>query len=306
MSLTFNRDLEITYGAVDELSPLIRRVVANNPGPFTFLGTGTYIVGHGEVAVIDPGPLDDAHLGALLGALEGETVTHILVTHTHADHSPGAAMLAERTGAATYGFGPHPEGDRAEVVHTPAVAEGEPQREAYDAAFVPDVVTAHGDTIHGTGWSIEAVHTPGHLANHLCYALRRERVLFSGDHVMAWSTSVISPPGGDLRAFLSSCSLLLDRNDVRYWPTHGPAVDDPQDYVRAIIAHRHERSAQIVERLRVDAATVPEIVASLYAGLNEKLVKAAGRSVLAHLEALAKDGAVQEQDDAVWSLSGLR
>jgi glyoxylase-like metal-dependent hydrolase (beta-lactamase superfamily II) len=323
MTLTFDRDIEVTYGAVDQLSPLIRRVVANNPSPFTFLGTGTYILGRGEVAVIDPGPLDDAHLGALLGALEGETVTHILITHTHADHSPGARLLAERTGAVTYGFGPHPEGDRADVVADVEATSGEAdvvadvaadvvvagagqseqreQREPFDADFTPDVVTVHGDEIHGSGWSVEAVHTPGHLANHLCFALNSERTLFSGDHVMAWSTSVISPPGGDLVAYLASCDLLLKRNDDHYWPTHGPSVRDPRTYVAALMAHRRERTAQIIALLRQHPHTVAEIVALLYIGLNEKLVKAAGRSVLAHLEALAAQGDAVV-DSGVWFL----
>ena len=335
MALTFDRNLEVSYGECVQVSPLIRRVVANNPSVFTFLGTGTYIIGRGDVAVIDPGPDDEKHIEAILRATTGETITHILITHTHADHSPGAAALVRHTGAPTFGFGPHPIEDRADVVDAdagtvaqrsgsepsdgrsesnetkgmesdetkgidsngPEKASDEAPRESFDAAFIPTHVTTDGHVVRGSGWTIDAVHTPGHLSNHLCFGLREELALFSGDHVMGWSTSVISPPGGDLRAYLSSCAALLGRRDIRYWPTHGPAIENPGEYVTALIAHRNNRTRQIVDRLRTGPATIDAIVADLYSGLDTKLVKAAGRSVLAHLEALAADGTATGMGD---------
>ena len=308
--LVFNKNLEVEYGRVDRLSPLIRRVVANNPGPFTFKGTGTYIIGNGRVAVIDPGPDDPAHLAALDAALEGETVTHILITHTHGDHSPGARPLQERTGAPTYGFGPHPESDEpADDITEPtadavaanaanaanAAATGqtdETPKETHDALFVPDVAVRDGDLVVGDGWTVECVHTPGHLANHICYSLTDERVLFSGDHVMGWSTSVVSPPGGDMADYLASLEKLLGRDDATYWPTHGPAITDPHPFVRGLIEHRRNREREILGRLADGDRRIADIVAALYVGLDTRLVKAAGRSVLGHLRQLAGEGRV--------------
>ena len=324
MALEHVRELEFEYGVVDQVGPRIRRVVANNPGPFTYKGTGTYIVGTGEVAVIDPGPADPDHLAALEAALKGETVTHIFVTHTHRDHSPGALPLQERTKAPTHAFGPHPHSDEppepiteeeaeaAEKAEAERAARAEKGEEAgasdlspakledsFDAAFSPDVHLRDGDVVNGTDWSIEAVFTPGHIANHLCFALREEKVLFSGDHVMGWSTSVISPPAGDMTAYLASLEKLLDRPDATYWPTHGPALLDPRPYVRALISHRHEREAGIVKRLLDGDRSIAELVASLYVGLDTRLVKAAGRSVLAHLRKLVAEGRVSWEPDPV-------
>jgi glyoxylase-like metal-dependent hydrolase (beta-lactamase superfamily II) len=298
--IPFNRDLDVEYGRCDRLSPLIRRVVAENPGPFTFRGTGTYIVGTGEVAVIDPGPLDEVHLTALEAALDGETVTHILVTHTHSDHSPGAGPLQERTKAPTYAFGPHPpEDDPVSAIVEPESAPdggegegGEPKGEGHDRQFSPDVPVRDGDIISGSGWTIECVHTPGHISNHICYALAEERVLFSGDHVMGWSTSVVSPPAGDMLAYMNSLDKVLARGDATYWPTHGPAITDPDTYVRALIEHRRDRERDILGRVAAGDRHIPEIVTALYIGLDEKLVKAAGRSVLAHLRQLVAENRV--------------
>lgn len=281
MSIPFVREIEFEYGRVDTLSPLIRRVICNNPGGFTFHGTGTYIVGRGEVAVIDPGPLDEAHIAALEKAVEGETVSHILITHTHRDHSPGAAPFKATTGAPTYGYGPH-GGDRG----GPKVEEGG------DYDFVPDRVVKGGDVIHGKGWTVEAVHTPGHTSNHLCFALKEENVLFSGDHVMGWSTSVISPPDGDMAAYMASLRKLLDRDEATYWPTHGPAITDPKRHVEAFIAHRNAREAGILECIREGRRTIPEMVETLYADVDPRLHRAAGRSVLAHLLHMVETGRV--------------
>ena len=274
--IPFRRDFAFEYGRAERLTPLIRRVVARNPSPFTFKGTGTYIIGNGKVAVIDPGPKQQDHIDALLKALEGETVTHILITHTHNDHSPAAAAIKAATGAKTYGFGPHGSGRPEERV-------GGVTEEGGDHAFAPDIVMRDGDAVEGPGWRLAAVHTPGHTSNHLCFALPEERTLFSGDHVMGWSTSVIAPPDGDMAAYMASLDKLLARGDAVYWPTHGPAISDPQRHVRAFIAHRRERESGIVDCLRAGCETVDSLVERLYVGLNPALRRAAGRSVLAHL-----------------------
>ena len=306
MSLEFDRSLQVTYRIADEVLPGIRRVVAENPGPYTFLGTATFIVGTGEVAIIDPGPADEAHIDALLSAVGGERVSHILITHTHPDHSPGAALLKARTGAAVYGFGPHPSddgyterygyetaADREKAKKCADTADQKSSEEHGDKSFAPDVPLSHGDVVSGPGWSVEAVHTPGHLANHLCFALG-DGTLFTGDHVMGWSTSVISPPGGNLSDYLASMALLLDRPDRTYVPTHGSPIADPHTHVRGLIQHRHDRTAQVIDQLRAGATTIPEIVEALYIGLDPLLEKAAGRSVLAHLLDLVRRGDVTE------------
>jgi glyoxylase-like metal-dependent hydrolase (beta-lactamase superfamily II) len=287
--IPFRRDFDFRYGEVETLSPLVRRVVARNPSPFTFKGTGTYIVGRGKVAIVDPGPALDDHVAAVLGAVAHETVTHILVTHTHLDHSPAAAAVKRATGARSFGFGPHGSGraeDRA------GVELGEVE-EGGDHDFRPDVAMRDGDTVSGPDWSLSAVATPGHTSNHLCFALREEKVLFTGDHVMGWSTSVIAPPDGDMGAYLRSLAKLLARDDARYWPTHGPAIDDPKPYVRAFIAHRQERADAILARLKAGDRTIPEIVARVYAGLDPRLATAAGRSVLAHLVEMSERSVVE-------------
>lgn len=306
MAVPFDRDFTVEHGRVDRLSPLIRRVVAENPGRFTFTGTGTYIVGTDRVAVIDPGPLLESHIEALDRALDGLTVTHILITHTHGDHSPAAQPLKERTGAPTYGFGPHPATD-APIAEAPIPEAGTaPQEERSDLAFVPDVVTRDGDVIVGGGWTIDALHTPGHISNHLCFALREEKVLFTGDHVMGWSTSVIPSPDGDLSDYMANLHRLLERDDAVYWPTHGPAITDPHTYVRALIAHRDERTRQIVERLRSGDERIDQIVPVLYADVDPSLHPAAGRSVLAHLVTLRRDGTVTTDDEVPTTRSAWR
>ncbi len=282
VEIPFRRDFSFEYGRLESVAPGIRRVVARNPSPFTFRGTGTYIVGEGEVAVIDPGPDLDEHVAALLDALSGEQVTHILVTHTHRDHSPAAKPLKAATGAPTYGFGPHAGGRRGD----PGIEEGG------DWDFTPDVQVADGDAIAGTGWRFEAVHTPGHTSNHLCFALPEEGVLFSGDHVMGWSTSVVAPPDGDMAAYMASLDKLLGRRDRVYWPTHGPAITEPKPHVRAFIAHRREREAGILDCLAAGTGQIDRIVERLYAGLQPGLRHAAGRSVHAHLIDLASRGLV--------------
>ncbi len=318
-SLAFDKNFEPRPGILEEVGPGIRRLLAPNPGPFTFQGTGTYIIGSGKVAVIDPGPNRDDHFESLISALAGETITHLLITHTHADHSPLAARVKERTGALTYAYGPHPEADRSPLVVDEAdeaddeapseaadvtaeggqpVAEEPAVEEPFDWDFSPDVVVGHGDVIEGTDWRVEAVHTPGHLANHVCFSLLSSaqapdgRVLFSGDHVMAWSTSVISPPGGDMSAYLSSLDLLLRRSETMYWPTHGAPVRDPQTYVRGLIAHRRAREAQLLEQLAAGVTRLVDMVPNLYPGLDKRLIKAAARSLLGHAVQLSAEGRI--------------
>ena len=290
MSIPFIKELQFAYGTVSGLSPLVRRIIAPNPSAFTFHGTGTYILGHGsDVAVIDPGPDDPAHLDALLRNLDGETVSHILITHTHRDHSPGAALLQARTGAPTYGFGPHPLPKNG----------GSSVEEGGDHNFRPDRLLKDGDVVQGNGWTVTALHTPGHISNHLCFALQEEKALFSGDHVMGWSTSVISPPDGSMTDYYASLNKLLARDDVRYYPTHGAPIDalstghSPQHFVRELIRHREGREAQIVACLSQSGPqTIPQMVAVMYAGIPKFMHPAAARSVLAHLIHMVGDGRV--------------
>jgi glyoxylase-like metal-dependent hydrolase (beta-lactamase superfamily II) len=288
VEIPFRRELQVEYGAVAQLTPLIRRVVARNPSPFTFKGTGTYIVGKGTVAVIDPGPDLAAHVEALLAALAGETISHIVITHTHLDHSPAAAAVKAATGAKTYGFGPHGSGRAEDRSGVGGVTE-----EGGDHAFRPDIVLRDGDSVTGPGWRLTAVHTPGHTSNHLCFALAEERALFSGDHVMGWSTSVIAPPDGDMAAYMRSLNKLLARDDAIFWPTHGPPIPDPKPFVGAFIAHRQERAAAILERIAQGDDTIPAIVDRVYLGLDPRLKGAAARSVLAHLVELVELGQVE-------------
>ena len=271
-AIPFRRALEFEYGVCDTLSPLIRRVVADNPGPFTFHGTGTYIVGRGEVAVIDAGPGLGSHVDALLDALQGESVSHLLVTHTHRDHSPATRYLKEACGAKSYGYGPHGGGSLGDEVE-----------EGADNDFTPDVTLADGDVIKGTGWTLEVLHTPGHTSNHLCFALAEENVLFSGDHVMGWSTTVVSPPDGDMADYMTSLARLGARAETKFWPTHGPPIEQPAEFVAALIVHRVEREEQILKCLKGGVGKIPEMVRKMYTDIDPVLYGAAGRSVLAHL-----------------------
>lgn len=285
--IPFDREFDVEPGRVYELSPRLRRITADNPSLFTFKGTNSYIVGRGRVAVVDPGPDLPAHIDAILRAVAGETVTHILVTHTHMDHSPGVPALAAATGAKTYGYGPHGTGVRRQwPFESP---------EGGDRNFVPDVRLKDGDLAEGEGWTLEAVYTPGHISNHLCFALREDNALLSADHVMAWSTSIVSPPDGDMADYMASLRRLLERPETIYWPGHGGPVRDPHPFVRAFIAHREEREAQILACLAEGPRTIPEMVRVMYADVPEALHRAAARSVLAHLIRMADDGRVRAE-----------
>jgi glyoxylase-like metal-dependent hydrolase (beta-lactamase superfamily II) len=277
--------MDFKPGVPDRLMPRVRRVIANNPGPFTFTGTGTYIVGEGDVAVIDPGPEDGAHMEALLAALRGERVTHILITHTHHDHSGMAGAFARRVGAPILGFGPHPAG--GSPLAGPALDE------SGDHRYAPDEIIKDGAVIEGENWRIEAVHTPGHLANHLCFALPEKGALFTGDHMMGWSTTVVAPPEGDMADYMASLDLLLARDDDIYFPTHGAPIEKPRRFVRAVKAHRLMRDAQILEQIKKGRMRIKDMVPEMYADIDPRLHPAAAFNVLAHLIRLARMGAVE-------------
>lgn len=281
--IPFVRDMEFAYGEPRQVSPLIRRVVANNPGPFTYKGTGVYIVGRSDVAVIDPGPDTPEHLENLMRALEGKRVTHIFVTHGHADHSPGARPLAERTGAKVYASG-------IEVKPT----DSEVRMEAGDdLGFRPDIAVADGERFSGSDWTIEAVSTPGHTSHHMAYALIEENALFPGDHIMGWSTTVISPPDGDMDDYISSLEKVRDRDFATLWPTHGPPVREVRAFVQAYLEHRLAREAQILAQLEKGSTSIPQMVTEMYADVDKKLHPAACHSVLAHMVRLVKHGRVK-------------
>lgn len=285
--VTFQQEPEVRYGAPLVVSPLIRRVIARNPSAFTYTGTGTYIIGHGTVAIIDPGPALPEHVEAVLAAVAGETVSHLVVTHTHRDHSPASPALKAATGASVVG-----------CAQVPMVEESEGQGdESVDRSYAPDRILADGEAVHGPGWTLRAVHTPGHTSTHLCFALEEEQALFTGDHVMGWSTSVVTPPDGDMRAYVDSLRKLLERDDRVLYPTHGPAVDKPKPFLRALINHRKMREAQIVKVLGDGPATIPAMVEQLYATTPRQLHPAAGRSVLAHLIDLEAQGRVGRDGD---------
>jgi glyoxylase-like metal-dependent hydrolase (beta-lactamase superfamily II) len=283
--IPFIRDFKFDYGTAMEVTPHIRRVVAHNPSPFTFKGTGTYIIGHGKVAIVDPGPDQQDHIDAVLKAVRGETVTHILVTHTHIDHVPATPALAKATGAKVYSYGPHPK-----------PPEGVTTEQEGDFDFAPDIKLNDGDVIHGDGWNVEAVYTPGHISNHLCFAVKEDNALLSGDHVMGWSTAVISPPDGNMADYFASLRKLLPRQEQLYIPTHGAEIRDPVPFVNAYIEHRLDREEQILTRLREGPQTIPQMVAKNYADTPIHLHAAAGRSMLAHLVQMVKDGRVKTED----------
>jgi glyoxylase-like metal-dependent hydrolase (beta-lactamase superfamily II) len=275
------------YGRADAVSPLIRRVVANNPGPFTYTGTGTCIVGRSEpgaaVAVIDPGPLDDAHLAALLAAVEGQTVSHVLVTHTHRDHAPLARPFAEAVGAPILAARPP-----ALTVHASGSLD-----EDDDETFSPDIVLTGGERLQGDGWTIEAMATPGHASNHMAFVLLEENALFSGDHIMGWSTTIVAPPDGDMAAYMASLETVISRGFSTIWPTHGAPITEPGPFLEAYKAHRLSREAQVLARLRAGDRRIADMVPVLYAAVDSRLWPAASLSVWAHLIALERTGVVR-------------
>jgi glyoxylase-like metal-dependent hydrolase (beta-lactamase superfamily II) len=282
---------EPRYGVSVQVSSLVRRVIANNPSKYTYHGTGTYIVGHGDVAVIDPGPMLDDHRSALRAALDGDRVRAILVTHCHSDHSPLASWLRDESGAPTIAFGPHSR--IAAETGDEELEDGVTLEETTDLEFDPDVRVGDGEiAAMGAGWTLRAVHTPGHTSNHMCYSLDEEQALFTGDHVMGWSTTVVSPPDGDMRAYMDSLRKVMGRDDTTLWPTHGAPVTSPKPFLGAFLQHRLEREAQILAAVRAGNSQIEVMVKELYADVREELHKPAARSVLSHLIKLIDDGQV--------------
>ncbi|MBW6523243.1 MBL fold metallo-hydrolase [Sphingomonas sp. RHCKR47] len=277
-------------GLAIELEPLVTRVLAPNASPYTFTGTQTHLVGTTDLAIIDPGPADEAHHAALLRTIAGRRVHAIVITHHHRDHSPGARRLAEETGAPIMGAAPF------------ALSDDSPRGDAaFDADYAPDRVLAEGERVSGEGWTLEAIATPGHTSNHLAFALAETGALFSGDHVMGWATSVVSPPDGDMGDYMASLEKLLARSDRIYYPGHGLEIERPQRLVRGLLGHRKQREGQILRLLGEGVGTVPGMVERMYVGLDRRLLPAAERSVLAHLIDLDRRALVRA-DGAAWSI----
>lgn len=283
----FDLDFKPAHGEAVPVADGVERITVNNPGPFTFHGTNTYIVGKRSVAVIDPGPDDDAHFRALMTALDGREVTHIAVSHTHRDHSPLARRLKAATGAAIVAEGPH---RAARPLHA---GETNPFAESSDMDFIPDIALSEGQRVEGDGWSLTTVMTPGHTANHAAFALDRTGILFSADHVMAWATSIVAPPDGAMADYMASLERLLQRDDRLYLPGHGGPVTDPGAFVRALRAHRKMRERSVLERIRAGDRKIPDMVKVIYASTDPRLHGAAALSVLAHLEDLVEQRRVE-------------
>ena len=279
-------------GRAEQLEPLVRRLLATNPSPYTYTGTETYLVGAGEaIAVIDPGPADPAHIDALLAAIGAAKLVAICCTHTHRDHSPAAGPLAAATGAPVIGCAPL-------VLDTSGPRSDAP----FDPSYAPDRVLHDGESITGPDWTLTAVATPGHTSNHLCFALEETGALFTGDHVMGWSTSVVAPPDGDMAAYMQSLEKLHGRSDRVYYPAHGPQVDNPQQLARGMIGHRRQRERQILRLLEQAPAPVSGLVPQMYKGVDERLWPAAGQSVLAHLIDLEQRAVVGREGD-LWTIN---
>jgi glyoxylase-like metal-dependent hydrolase (beta-lactamase superfamily II) len=291
--ISFNRDFPLKPSVPEEVRPGVRRVLCNNPSPFTFSGTVSYIIGKGQVAIVDPGPDNEEHAAALLNAVRGETVTHILVTHTHRDHSPNTARIKAATGATVYAEGPHRASRPRYESETISSESGA------DRDFKPDFELRDGDTVEGADWAVEAVATPGHTANHLAFAWRERKTLFVGDHVMGWSTSIVAPPDGSMVDYMASLHKLTRRGEDLYFSGHGPEIPDAVRYVRFLIQHREAREASILHRLAKGEADIPSIVRAIYIGIDPRLTGAAGYSVLAHLEDLVGRGIVATVGDPV-------
>jgi glyoxylase-like metal-dependent hydrolase (beta-lactamase superfamily II) len=291
MSMEFETSFEPAYGTPVELAPRVRRLTVANPGPFTFHGTNSYIVGTETLAIIDPGPEDEAHLAALLSAIGGRPVSHIFVSHTHRDHSPLAARLKAATGAMIVAEGPH------RPARPLRIGETNPLDASADTTFSPDRSVVDDEVVVGDGWAIRAVLTPGHAANHAAFALEGTGILFSADHVMAWSTTIVAPPDGAMADYMASLGRLLEREDQLYLPGHGGPVRKPREFVRALRSHRRMREAAILERLRAGDRHIPDVVRAIYRDTDPRLHGAAGLSVLAHLEELVGRGAARVDGD---------
>ncbi|WP_036281201.1 MBL fold metallo-hydrolase [Methylocystis sp. ATCC 49242] len=288
-----------TQPDVERVAPLVRRIVAPNPGPFTFKGTCAYIVGEGDVAIVDPGPANPRHIAAMLEAIRGERLRHVLVTHTHRDHSPAARALKEATGAIITGCAPYSPPEDIGVT-------GPGLDASHDTGYAPDEILAEGDRLDLAGVTVEALETPGHTTNHLCFALREEKALFTGDHVMGWATTVIAPPDGSMRDYMESIERMRERDDDIYWPGHGDPVRDPQRYLRALVHHRRAREAAILQRLEAGDETIAAIVARIYEGVDRRLHGAAAMTVFAHMEDLIARGLAESDGPATLTARYVR
>lgn len=293
----FDLEFQPAYGEPVPVAPDVARITVNNPSPFTFHGTNSYIVGRGSVAVIDPGPENEAHFHALMAALKGREVTHIFVSHTHRDHSPLAERLKAETGALTVAEGPH------RAARPLFSGEVNPFAESADSAFRPDIALGDGERIDGDGWSLSAVHTPGHTANHSAFSLDGSGVLFSADHVMAWATTIVAPPDGSMADFMSSIEKLLARDDRLLLPGHGGAIREPASFLRGLRAHRRMRERAVFERIKGGDRLIPDMVRAIYTRTDPRLHGAAALSVLAHIEDLVEKGRVTTEGPP--SLSGV-
>jgi glyoxylase-like metal-dependent hydrolase (beta-lactamase superfamily II) len=280
----FSREMTFKYGMLEPIAPGLRRIVCHNPGPFTFKGTNLYVIGEGEVAVVDPGPDSNGQLDVLAQALQGETITHILITHCHSDHTGAAAALSERTGAPTCGM--------PRAADDPAHGKIGPSGRSSIVPVRFDLALHHGSKVSGLGWEAEAIHTPGHAPDHLCFYLPRHDILLSGDHVMGWNTSVVAPPEGHMGSYMRSLELLMERNEPVYFPGHGGPVKDPQRYVKALIFHRRWRESEVIDCLRSGLVSIGEMVPRIYSGIEPSLSRAAALAVFAQLEFLAEKGTV--------------
>lgn len=291
MALEFRTDFVPAHGTAVKIEDNVHRLTVNNPGPFTFHGTNTYLVGTETLAVIDPGPDDDDHYTALIEAIGGRPVSHVFVSHTHRDHSPLAARLKEATGAII----------AAEGAHRPArslsLGEVNPLDASADATFSPDLRLSDGETVAGDGWSLTALTTPGHTANHMVFALENSGILFSADHVMGWATSIVAPPDGAMADYMQSLEKLLARDDRLYLPGHGGRLEQPAKFVRGLRAHRKMRERAVLERVKKGDRTIPQMVRAIYADIDPRLHGAAGLSVFAHLEDLLERKLVDTEGD---------
>lgn len=281
MAIPFVREFDPAYGEIRQVSPRVQRLVADNPGPFTYAGTGVFIIGGETCAVIDPGPDTPAHRDALWRALEGRRVSHVLCTHHHLDHTPLARPLAEAHDCKVHGM---------RVKSAPAFESELVLEEGVDASFRPDVEMVDGDMVEGPGWTLEALHTPGHTSNHLCFALTEENALFTGDHIMGWATSVVVPPDGDMRDYMASLRRVRERGFATLYPTHGPEITEPGPFIDAYIAHREAREAQIVAQLEAGVGDIPTMVEAMYKAVDARLHPAAAMSVTAHLLHMEAEG----------------
>jgi glyoxylase-like metal-dependent hydrolase (beta-lactamase superfamily II) len=280
----FSREMTFKYGTLEPVAPGLRRIVCHNPGPFTFKGTNLYVIGEGEVAVADPGPSSSDQLDVLAGSLMDETITHILITHCHSDHTGAVAALKERTGALACGM--------PRAADDPALGKLGPSGRSPIVPVRFDIPLRHGSTVSGPGWEAEAIHTPGHAPDHLCFYLPNQDVLLSGDHVMGWNTSVVAPPEGHMGSYMRSLELLMERKDSVYFPGHGGPIKDPQRYVKALIFHRRWRESEVIDCLRAGLVSAGDMVSRIYSGLEPSLSRAAALAVLAQLEFLAERGMV--------------